>query len=364
MHQAPPVLEQQRPQPVVPLPTGPQAQVLQSGPPGPLLPPGASPVDFPGLQNSIPNSTHNVPQAQHPVNREQVTVPPLMDHLRQESSLNSWADTTSRNLPFQPPTNHVRPSRIDFDARRNPKEPKHELTVEEIEEEFGEAPKWAGLVMEQEDWLPYFFPEERNLPWSTLLTGAVYDENRKQAVRGKIELQAKIHCGDFLIKSLYVTMNGQVIAWIESTENRIRELFKRAAQINSRSFKTKVYVPKMARQRKADIDKLLLGIKEKVTDLRYLIRNGHNDLQVLLKRGQSGKYCQFPIDRLGSISPLDPVQRNQIPESPSKFEETNDGFVKVPSSKRTLYRQAVIEQVKIVNDVLAFVSGQELEESQ
>ena len=159
-------------------------------------------------------------------------------------------------------------------------------------------------------------------------------------------------------------MNGQVIAWIESTENRIRELFKRAAQINSKFFKTKVYVPKMARQRKADIDKLLLGIKDKVPDLRYLIRNGHNDLQVLLKRGSSGKYRQFPIDRLGSISPLDPVQRNQIPESPSIFEEKNDGFVKVPSSKRTLYRQAVIEQVKIMNDVLAFVSGQNLEESQ
>ena len=72
-------------------------------------------------------------------------------------------------------------------------------------------------------------------------------------MRGKIELQAKIHCGDFLIKSLYVTKNQQVIAWIESTENRIRELFKRAAQINSKSFKIKVFLPKMARQRKADI---------------------------------------------------------------------------------------------------------------
>ena len=47
---------------------------------------------------------------------------------------------------------------------RNPKEPKHELTVEEIEEEIGEAPKWAGLVMEQEDWLPYFFPGREIFP--------------------------------------------------------------------------------------------------------------------------------------------------------------------------------------------------------
>ena len=56
-------------------------------------------------------------------------------------------------------------------------------------------------------------------------------------------------------------MSGQVIAWIHTTENHDKELFRRAAQLNSKHFKTKVLVPKLARQRKLDTDKLLLDIK-------------------------------------------------------------------------------------------------------
>ena len=193
---------------------------------------------------------------------------PLLQHLRSERTLGR--DTAARNLPLQPPISQERPKRIDFDKRAK-KDNLHEMTVEEIEQEFGEAPKWFGLVMEQDDWLPYFFPEERLLPLATLLTGIVYDENRKQAVSGKIELQAKIHCGDFLICNLYVTMIGQVIAWVEATENRVQEVFKRAAQLNSKNFKTKVFVPKLARERKSDIDKIMLDIKTNQPDLRYII---------------------------------------------------------------------------------------------
>ena len=83
-------------------------------------------------------------------------------------------------------------------------------------------------------------------------------------------------------------MTGQVVAWVETTENRVQEVFKRAAQLNNKSFKTKVFVPKMACERKADIDKIMLDIKTKHPDLRYIIRNGHNDLQVLMKKGSTG----------------------------------------------------------------------------
>ena len=327
--------------PVVPLPLGPPGPPLREQPP---VPPQE---DFPSLAGRQQES-HGQPPGEHPS---------LMHHLRQETRDKSWLEASSKNLPHQPPAQHIRPQRIDFDSVKNHKEPSHELTVEEIEHEFGEAPKWAGLVMEEDDWLPYFFPEERKLPWSTLLNGAVYDENRKEAVKGKIEIFAKIHCGDFMIKNLYVTTNNQVVAWIESTENRVRELFKRAAQVNNKKFRTKVYVPKMARQRKNDIDKILLDIKANLPDLRYIIRNAHNDLQVLLKRGAEGKYRQYPLEKLGSISPLLPLQKNQVPQSPSKFEEVNDGFTKVPSSKQSLYRQAMREKEQVAKDVISFVNG-------
>merc|ERR1711954_257848 len=127
-----------------------------------------------------------------------------------------------------------RPKRINFYEKKNPTESKHELTVEEVESEFGEAPNRMGLIIEEQDWLPYCWDKEHLLPWSTLLTGVVYDKNRKQAVHGKIKIQAKIHCRDFLIKSLYIKRKGPVIAWIQTTENKVKEVFKRAAHINSK----------------------------------------------------------------------------------------------------------------------------------
>merc|ERR1711954_484610 len=109
---------------------------------------------------------------------------------------------------------------------------------------------------------------------------------------------------------------------------------------SEQEFKTKIFVPKLARQRKVDIDKVLLEVKKSVKDLRYIIRNGQNDLQVMLKRGNMGKYMSFPIEKLGEIAPLSPRQKKQIPESLSKFVIENDGFSKAPPSKQSLYRQA------------------------
>ena len=86
----------------------------------------------------------------------------------------------------------------------------------------------------------------------------------------------------------------------------------------------------MAREHKADIEKLLLDIKKKVTDLRYIIRNGHNDVQVLLKPGFMGEYRWYPVKKLGSIALLNPTQKNQILSSPSKFKQTKYSFSKGP----------------------------------
>ena len=62
----------------------------------------------------------------------------------------------------------MRLKRINFDVMRKPSKNTPTSTGEEVKPEFGEAPNWRGLVMG--------------------------------------------HCGDFLIKDLYVTMTGQVIA--------------------------------------------------------------------------------------------------------------------------------------------------------
>ena len=100
----------------------------------------------------------------------------------------------------------------------------------------------------------------------------------------------------------------------------------------------------MARKWKIDLDKILLESKKSVKDLRYIIRNGKNDLKVLLKRGCVEKYLPYPIKKFESIAPLSPMQKNQIPSSPSKFDIEKEGFSRVPPAKQTIYRQTAIEK--------------------
>merc|ERR1711954_120852 len=178
------------------------------------------------------------------------------------------------------------------------------------------------------------------------------------AVRGKVKVYAKIHVQDMLIEELYVTTTNQVIAWIKTTPNRVAEIFRRASQIQNEHFKTKVFVPKLARQRKIDVEKLLLDTKKQmIPDLRYIIRNGKSDISVLLKRGSVGKYRQYPIEKLGATSPLSPTQKNKIPISPSKYEDSLEGFSRVPPSKQSLYRQEIVEKEKIMRNIAAFIDG-------
>ena len=45
-----------------------------------------------------------------------------------------------------------------------------------MDKEFEEATKWVGIVMSQEDWLPYWYEDQRLLPWATLLHSEMFDE--------------------------------------------------------------------------------------------------------------------------------------------------------------------------------------------
>ena len=121
--------------------------------------------------------------------------------------------------------------------------------------------------------------------------------------------------------------------------------------------KTKIFVPKMARARKVNLDKTLLEAKKTITDLRYIIRNGRQDLQVLMRRGVHGKYMEYPIAKLGSIAPLSPTQKNQIPSSPSKFDTDSEGFMRVPPSKQSIYRQEAVDKDMVTRRIIAFVDG-------
>ena len=72
---------------------------------------------------------------------------------------------------------------------------------------------------------------------------------------------------------------GGITTWVRTDPKFVQEILKCAQKAQSSEFRTSIFVPKLARARKASIDKLLLSYKEANPDFRYIIRNGENYLK-------------------------------------------------------------------------------------
>merc|ERR1711954_574754 len=122
-----------------------------------------------------------------------------------------------------------------------------------------------------------------------------------------IEKNLRINARQLHIIEYYITTGKNIIAWIKMEPVVIAEIQKRASKAALKEFKTATFVPKMARSRKTAIDKMLLAYKEDHPDFRYIVRNGEEDLKILIKRISEGSYLPYrnlPIQVLGAISPL------------------------------------------------------------
>merc|ERR1711954_336618 len=134
---------------------------------------------------------------------------------------------------------------------------------------------------------------------------------------------------------------------------------RRAAKAALREFKTCTFVPKIARERKAGIDKLLLEYKRLNPDFRYIMRNDIKDLKVLIKRASEGSYCPYrniSLEVLGALTPLKTRTKDleeNAQESTITLEE-EDSFTSPGRSNR---RKNYIPKETIFRNLTAIVDG-------
>ena len=99
-----------------------------------------------------------------------------------------------------------------------------------------------------------------------------------------------------------MTSKGGYIAWVKTDPRLVQEIHRRAQKSALKDFRTTIFVPKAARDRKSSIDRLLVGYKKINSDFRYLVRNGQRDLRVLIKRVSEGErvpYRELSLNVLG-----------------------------------------------------------------
>merc|ERR1712112_458388 len=128
------------------------------------------------------------------------------------------------------------------------------------------------------------------------------------------------------IQEYYITTRGGLIAWCKLDPRMVVELHKRAAKAKLKEFKTATFIPKIARDRKTAVDKILLDYKKQNSDFRYIVRNGPSDIRVLIKRFSEGNYLPFrelSLKVLGAISPVKPTTKPSLEEQQKETEEVN-----------------------------------------
>merc|ERR1712081_148225 len=87
----------------------------------------------------------------------------------------------------------------------------------------------------------------------------------------------------------------------------VHEIHKHAAKSGIKDFRMMTFIPKIAWDRKAKVDGLLMGYKKENQDFRYIVRNGDKDICVLIKRISKGERCPYrelSLEVLGRLSRL------------------------------------------------------------
>merc|ERR1711954_285534 len=157
----------------------------------------------------------------------------------------------------------------------------------------------------------------------------------------------------------YVTTRGGIIAWCKLDPRMVIELHKRSAKAKLKDFRTATFIPKIARDRKSAVDKVLLDYKKENSDFRYIVRNGHKDIKVLIKRSSEGNYQPFrelSLNVLGAISPVKPITKPTQGESRevSPRVEDDEEFV---SPSRQGAKENYIPRDQIFRNITAILNG-------
>merc|ERR1711954_290312 len=97
---------------------------------------------------------------------------------------------------------------------------------------------------------------------TSLLYADMYDNDQRRSIKDKVEKYVQINGEQLVIHEYYFTTKGGYITWVRTDPRLVAKIHKRAAKSALNDFRTCTFVPKLARDRKAKIDNILMGYKK------------------------------------------------------------------------------------------------------
>merc|ERR1711954_452762 len=254
------------------------------------------------------------------------------------------------------------PPLIDLDNNGANKGQSFNSQSDEINFSFEDASRWIGFIMDIKDFRKFIWDKKESD--QSILFADKFDPDRRKTIKFNVEKHLAVNKQQIDIIEYYITTKGGLIAWCKLDPRMVTELHKRSAKAKLKDFKTATYIPKIARDRKTAVDKILLDYKKQNSDFRYIIRNGQSDIRVLIKRFSEDSYLPFrelSINVLGSISPVKTLtkesEETDVEESP--VTEEADNFT---SPGRNHRRPNYIPKEEIFLNITAILDGFETQD--
>merc|ERR1711954_20600 len=249
------------------------------------------------------------------------------------------------------------PPLIDLDNNGANKGQSFNSQSDEINFSFEDASLWIGFIMDIKDFRKFIWDKKESD--QSILFADKFDPDRRKTIKFNVEKHLAVNKQQIDILEYYITTKGGLIAWCKLDPRMVTELHKRSAKAMLKDFKTATYIPKIARDRKSAVDKLLLTYKKDNPDFRYIVRNGPSDIRVLIKRFSEGNFLPFrelSLKVLGAISPIKPVTKPSFEELQKETEEVNpeDNFI---SPSRRGARENYIPRELIFKNITSILNG-------
>merc|ERR1712081_164195 len=131
-----------------------------------------------------------------------------------------------------------KPPILDLDNLENPKNKIYLTREEELTDGFEEAGNWVGIIMSVEDFRKFIWSHKETLSENAVIYADIYDNDRRKAIKYKVEKNVNINREQMNIDDYYITSKGGYIAWVKTDRRLVSEIHRRAAKSSLKSFRT------------------------------------------------------------------------------------------------------------------------------
>merc|ERR1711954_615863 len=100
----------------------------------------------------------------------------------------------------------------------------------------------GGIIMSVDDFRRFILSHKETLSENSVIYADIYDNDRRKAIKYKIEKNVNINREQMSIEDYYITSKGGYIAWVKTNRRLVSEIHRRAAKSLLKSFRTALYV--------------------------------------------------------------------------------------------------------------------------